>query len=425
MASHDVAESERYLRFLVRAGELLARSLDTQDTLRNVCAAAVGSIADLCIVYLGGAGSAELAAAAHCDPDRTRNISDAGRFLRSEPGYPVHPVCRVISEGQPFAAARIDDAWIDEHATGAAHAEHLRAMEYESMVIVPVISMLYGVTGALALATTRGGKPPLNSDDALLFAVDLGRRCGTAIGKARVHQEALDVSRRFQEAALPRRMPEVGGVRFSALYEPAAQTLVIGGDWYDVFLLRDGRIGISVGDVSGHGLDAAVLMASMKNSLHTALVMDPDLNHALDAADYVFRAEAQNDFCTAMLGILDVRAMTLTCAAAGHPGPQLWTPSTNAVSDPFPKRGLPLGLRWLTADNAVAQTVPLESGMTVAFYTDGLTENGRNLIHGEAALCAALMRPEVRNARDPARAIRDAVAPGPADDDVAVLVLQL
>jgi hypothetical protein len=418
----------RYLRMSVQAGELLAQSLNYRQTLLNVCQAAVTTVADLSFLHLNEGGRVECVAAAHRDPSLSAEAFQIGSYLESEEGRPLHPILKVMETGYPFVAPSIDDRWIDVHATSKRHAEFIRRMGYSSVMIVPVISLLYGVAGALTLVTTSSGRPRLEGPDAVLFVTDLGRRCGTAIGKARIHAQALAVAEQFQRAALPRALPELPQAQISAVYEPARHSLLVGGDWYDVFVLPDERIAISIGDVSGHGLEAAVLMASIRNSLRTALVLDLDLPRALEAADFLLRAEnsslADPRFCTAMVGILDQRSLTLECAAAGHPGPKIWKPSGEVV-DPFTLRGFPLGLRSMQEEPARSSRITLEDGSLVVFYTDGLVEDNRNLIEGERMLEETISRAEIRAAESPASAIRTAMVPGRGRDDIAILALRV
>lgn len=227
---------------------------------------------------------------------------------------------------------------------------------------------------------------------------------------------------------MPRQLPELPGIEFNALYEPAT-SLLVGGDWYDVFRLPDGRIGISVGDVSGHGIEAAVVMQRVKNALQTALVVNPNLTTALESADYIVRNESpyagqRHVFCTASLAILDPEVMTLTVSPAGHPGPKIWKPSTQEVIDPFTERALPLGLRDLQNDE-VRQSMRLEEESFVVFYTDGLVESEYDFLDGERRLAEAIATPEIRNARNPAFAIRANVVRTVAHDDVAVLTFKV
>lgn len=180
----------------------------------------------------------------------------------------------------------------------------------------------------------------------------------------------------------PPSLPYAPGVKFFVRYEAASKELVVGGDWYDAFWLSDGRIGVCIGDVSGHDLCAAVLMTAVKTALRSALTMEPDILLALDAADYLIRTKSTDDFCTALLGIIDVDAKTLRLANAGHPGPKIWDPRSKTVTDPFTDRDLPLGLRDLHATRTEPKTVRMEKGSLAVFYTDGLVEWNRDIDAG-------------------------------------------
>jgi serine phosphatase RsbU (regulator of sigma subunit) len=221
-------------------------------------------------------------------------------------------------------------------------------------------------------------------------------------------------------------LPARPGVALDAYYEPAEAELLIGGDWYDAFNLPDGRMGISIGDVTGHGVEAAAFMGSLRDALRTALYGDPDLARALDIADYLIGEEFPEErFATAVLSIFDPQTHTLSCASAGHPGPLLWVPSTGEVIDPFVSRGLPLGMRRFTRITQQTGTIELESGCVAVYFTDGLVEWHRDYVEGEAALRQALLDESVRTAPHPAKALRRAVVQGKHQDDIAVLVLRV
>ena len=418
-------DGEHYLGLLLRVTEVLGESLDYRETLRNVCSAAVESIADICIIDLGPVGNTELVAAAHRDPGGTRDAQSAGTHLQSDPDRPVHPVCQVLTSGQALYVPRIDEAWIDAHATREEHRAFMLRMGYSSMIVVPLRSQIFGLTGTLTLVATTGGREPFGPD-ALTFAHGLARLCASAIGKARLFDEMRAMATSFQEAALPRIFPHPGELEFHAYYQPARENFLVGGDWYDAFPLPDGRIGVSVGDASGHGLTATVMMASVKNALRTSLIMEPNIGRALDAVDYLIRTEyGDGSFCTAVLGIIDPDVMTLRLATAGHPGPKMWDPEAGTVLDPFTERDLPLGMRDLSVTRTTPKTVRIPGGMVV-FYTDGLVECGRDIISGEAALMQAIARDDVRRAPDAAGAIRDAMVDcEKAEDDIAILVARL
>jgi hypothetical protein len=418
------AEDAVYLRFLVEAGEILSRSLDYHQTLRNVCTAAVRTVADICLLDLQEDGRIRLVAAAHREPERTAELLHAGRFLKGERSRPRHPVLRVIESGEALLVTDVDDDYIDRDSTSAEHARFMRELDYRSLVIVPVVSQTQGIVGALTLVRTSAGEERYDGTG-LIFAQDLGRRCGFAIGKAQLYSQAVEISSGLQRSLLPRELPRYPGVSFDAYYEPAEREMLVGGDWYDAFLLPDGRIGMSIGDVSGHGVEAAAFMGSLRDALRALLYRDPDLSRALAIADYLVAEDAPDGmFATAHLAIVDPAHATLTCAAAGHPGPLVWNADSGIVSDPFTERGLPLGFRHLHPSVQTSMTLSLHRAFVV-FFTDGLLEWNRDYIAGEAALYDAMRQARVRDAERPARAVRDAVVQGEHQDDLAILALWL
>lgn len=412
----------QYMRFLVAAGELLSSSLNYRQTLGNVCKAAVESIADICVLDLGKIGDVNAAGAAHRDPKLTPHLDAMTEHLHSTPGRPSHPVCRVLETGKTVFAPVIDDAWITMHAANRRHAEFMREMEFRSMIVVPVRSQIWGLTGALTLVRTSLSDHGYD-DSAIPFAEDLGRRCGIAIGKARLHSQTIDVAERFQRAALPASLPVHPSFEINRFYEAADAAMLVGGDWYDAFLLKDGRLGLSIGDVAGHGLEAAALMSSLRDGIRMALVLEPDLGKVLESVDFLFHGEAPGQFCTATIGVFDPASSTIRVASAGHPSPLLW--ENGEVIDIAPRGVPPLGYVQLAPDPPQVETYRLMPGSIVVFYTDGLIEWERKPAEGLDVLHAALRDPAVRGAEDPALAIRNACIKGPHADDVAILTIRI
>jgi serine phosphatase RsbU (regulator of sigma subunit)/anti-sigma regulatory factor (Ser/Thr protein kinase) len=231
------------------------------------------------------------------------------------------------------------------------------------------------------------------------------------------------IANRLQSASLCGELPSIHGVRLSADYVPADSDISIGGDWYDAFRLADGRVAISIGDVTGHGLDSAVIMGKVRQSLRAAAYIQIDPSAMLDAADRALRAEYPDRIVTAFLAILDPVERSLTYAGAGHPWPLLRRPDGNIRE--LGESSLPLGLRDRNAPPA--QTIVLETNDLIVFFTDGLVEATRDIEFG-----AALLRETVRNARldaeDLARNIRTTVTNGTAcrvNDDIAVLTMSI
>jgi serine phosphatase RsbU (regulator of sigma subunit) len=227
----------------------------------------------------------------------------------------------------------------------------------------------------------------------------------------------------FQRAALPTRLPDVPGMQFSAIYRAAKAEALVGGDWYDAFRLDDGRIVISVGDVMGNGLFAAVTMGAVRQAMRGAAQILAEPIAILDAADRALHSEQPEAIVTAFVAVLDPATLLLTYASAGHP-PPLVRNAAGSVT-PLPGHGLPLGLRSMQPDPPVmSHSIQLADQSLVALYTDGLIESTRDITAGEALVHDVMARDGVWNADNPAAAIADLVLIDVVDD-VAVLTIRI
>jgi len=412
-----------YLEFLVQVGEILDSSLDYNQTLGNVCQAAVQTIADISFVVLGR-NDLQVAAGAHRDPAKTEDILEVATFVRSNPDTPAHPLNQVLRTKSPVLIPQITEAHIQELARGEEHAAFMRRMEYASLMILPLNSRTQGMLGVMTLIRTGTGAIPYDEGD-LRFAGDLARRCASAIAKSMMHTQTLNIATRFQQSALPARLPKIDGITFDAFYEPSSEELLVGGDWYDAFQLPDARVAITIGDVLGHGIDAAVWMGRLRNALRAAMLSDPDPARALGVADHIMRLDSRDEFSTALIAIVDPAHHTIACASAGHPGPLIWTSDGN-VTDPFYERRVPLGVATPDPARMSAQVLTLRAGSFAVFFTDGLLEWNRDLLGAWTSLTDAMRRRDVRESAHPAQAIRDAViGEQKHQDDVAILTLRV
>jgi len=226
----------------------------------------------------------------------------------------------------------------------------------------------------------------------------------------------------LQAAFLPEHLPQRRGVRFDVLYIAAEREALIGGDWYDAIDLPDGRIAFSIGDVTGHGLDAAVTAARFRRSIFGAAFDSPDPAAILTKVDREVGSR-QEAPATALVGILSRDLSTLSYAGAGHPPPIVAGPRIAARS--LPTGGYPFGIGHPVASET--HTIELEPGAVILFYTDGLTEFKRDIERTERAVMDA-----VKQLVDAPRVDRPAVfiqrmvmgSQRPTDDTV-LLVAQL
>lgn len=413
-----------YTELLLRAGEVLSSAPDWHETVAAVCDAVVDTIADLCFLYVTGeSGDPYLAAASSAIPEAADVFQEAERFIRGPMRRPPLAL-EVLQSGKSVCMPDIDEAALHSIALNPAHARFMRKLKYRSIVVAPIISKTRGTLGAIAVVRTERTGVPFD-ERSLRFIEDLANRCGAAIAKALLYEQTHRIATVYQRAALPTHLPVVDGIAFDAFYEPSSEELLVGGDWYDAFTLPDGRIAITIGDVLGHGLEAAVWMSRLRNGFRAVLFADPDPGRALDVVDQMMRADVQEDFfTTALVSLVDPVRQSLLCASAGHPGPLIWSPAGEVV-DLFTDRGLPLGMRELEAVPPPAQAINVRVGSFAVFFTDGLLEWNRDIASSWTALGQALRSQRIREAEHPAGELRKAVIGGERHaDDVAILTVR-
>jgi anti-sigma regulatory factor (Ser/Thr protein kinase) len=226
----------------------------------------------------------------------------------------------------------------------------------------------------------------------------------------------------FQNASLSRLPDDTPGLEIDAIYRPAVSDLEIGGDWYDAFSLLDGRMLVSIGDVAGKGLEAAVVMSKVRQAIRVAGQVQIDPAAILNAADRALRTEYPDTIVTAFVGIFDRIERQFVFASAGHPGPLLRSPGGRVEF--LEDSSLPLGLR-LREEAGIVQCRELEVGSLFVLYTDGLTEATRDVAAGEMRLCEAVGGRDTFEARNPAQLIHERVVGDTARDDVAVLTIRV
>jgi serine phosphatase RsbU (regulator of sigma subunit) len=226
---------------------------------------------------------------------------------------------------------------------------------------------------------------------------------------------------------LPVDFPTVEGLQFNVLYQPAATIEQLGGDWYDIFKLPDGRVAFSLGDVCGRGLAAAVKMGQAKQAVKVAAslqINDPMPIAVLDQTNKViFLNNHHVEFTTAIYGVIDMRTRKVTYASAGHHPPVL----AKRGEEPriMPNHGFPLGVELNLPDLIREHEFLYESGSLLVLYTDGLIEFSHDVEEGEARLLKAARDAVAAKVPNPARFIVESVLQEQPQhpDDVAVMTI--
>ncbi|WP_055490919.1 PP2C family protein-serine/threonine phosphatase [Streptomyces sp. TP-A0356] len=265
-----------------------------------------------------------------------------------------------------------------------------------------------------------------NADDAVML-IELARRAAIAIDNAQRFEHSRDIAETLQRALLTD-LPTTPGLRLAARYLPATHGLNIGGDWYDAFRQPDGSLITVIGDVTGHGLHAAVMMSQLRTALR-AYAVDGGSPSQLLTRLHLFLHHLQPDlYATAVIARFRPDEPVLTWAAAGHPPPVLRTPDGRVHTlDAKPGAMLGIPLRQEIEDH----TVQLPPGSTLALYTDGLVERRaqgidpgiERLTEALSALPVPELDGDLENAAD--RVLDPMLQDSEGDDDVCLLLCHI
>ncbi len=389
--------TERF-RFLARITERLFATLDSKKTLA---------------LLLDGLteGLADYALAAKLTDGRLRTIAEvgskAGLHAESEREMIVSLMDRrSILRGatlESVSGPRLKAGPLDE-------SERPR-----SWIMVPLFSgdSIYG--SILCCSNTR----QYDRSD-LEMLEEIGRRASLAIAHAEGLARERQLIQTIQEATLPAQLAGVAGATLSAIYRPAASEVQVGGDWYDAFDIDDHRVLLTVGDVTGHGLEASIVMGKVRHAINVVALYENNPARILDAAEGILLRRYPGAVATAFAAIFDTRSRTISYANAGHPYPILRR-NDGTISE-LEAEGLPLGLRTV-GEPAAPVTARLDDAALLAFYTDGLTEATRDPLAGELLLREAIASSAIFFVESPAQFVETYCLRRQAPDDVAILVL--
>jgi serine phosphatase RsbU (regulator of sigma subunit) len=232
----------------------------------------------------------------------------------------------------------------------------------------------------------------------------------------RLYENEKRIAESLQEAFLQRQLPALPGLALDATYVPATNRMRVGGDWFDAFELPDGRLLFSIGDVAGHGIEAAVVMNRARQAILAAALQESDPGVVLRRANATILLQ-EGVMVTTICGFIDPGNLEIVYSIAGHPPPLL---VHAGAAQPLSQGGVPLGI--FPESQYRTFVAHASEGDVLVLYTDGLIENERDVVGGEARLIAAAGA--LGDATNPARVLYDAVfGTSPPLDDVAILAV--
>ncbi|MEU6141013.1 SpoIIE family protein phosphatase [Streptomyces sp. NPDC047081] len=442
----DITERHRArqrLALLDRAGEQIGRTLDITRTAQELADVAVQGFADfVCVdlldsvlrgaepepVPLDDTDQVPLRRAGHQSvnagvPEAVVAIGEVATYLAGSP-----PI-RSLTTGRSWREERLDPL-AKEWATDIPgdRAATFLELGLHSVLIVPIRAR--GVTLGVTTFFRRHRQDPFDEDD-LTLAEDLVSRAAVCVDNARRYSRERDAALVLQRSLLPRRLPEQDAVEVAACYRPADELTGLGGDWYDLITLSGARVALVVGEVPGHGIDAAAAMGRLRTAVRTLAALDlPPEEILAHLDDLVGRTAHEEGFGPEGAGVQQVGSGCVyviydpvdgqcTMAAAGHPAPAVVMPDGSVSFVDLPQ-GPPLGAGGPPFESV---ELALAEGSTLALHTDGLLARGDDwAVDADRDRLRRALERLAPTLDLRCRAVVDALVPDRPYDDVALLM---
>ena len=409
-------EATRRLRALYDISSTFSESLSLDQTLEAVTRTIVETLhVDAAVLRMPDPrGDALVPVALNVREER---LEESMRAILSLP-QPLTPVApRAFRSGH---AVVLDGR--TAKALGAAHEPLVPFLERGSSAAVIPLATQAEILGTLTLVSLDPDRPI--GAEVLDVATSIAGQAALALDNARLYQQQTQFAESMQRSLLPRSSPQARGLDVGAVYASSAR-MDVGGDVYDFLELADGQLAVVLGDVTGHGIDAAADMAMAKFVFRSLAREHSEPGDFLRAANEVVLEEiAEGKFITMLFVTADGKNGDLACASAGHPPPRI-VRADGGPPEPLSVRGLALGIA--EEQEYPAENVRLEPGDTAVLFTDGLLEARRDgELYGEERLDAALLA----SASLPAQELAEAVVEdcrafaGELADDCAVVVVK-
>jgi GAF domain-containing protein len=342
------------LQTLRAFGERVGSKLSLQEVVADVVGGARELLSgDAAWVYFLDASSSTLVAASHVDTP----IAGLSRI------DVTHELWSGLKEGKAVPITNIEELLDEPHGP-------------MSGVVAPIPGSEGALLGAVLVLFDRA--LTLGADDVEALSV-LASQSALAIENAQRFERQQRVARSLQEGLLTTEVPDMGSCSYGAVYEPAGGEAEIGGDFFDVFDLPDGRLAVVVGDVSGKGAEAAAQTAMAKYMLRAFATRNASPSSALfHLNNALYKSFPDDRFMTIMYAILDTGSNQVTIGSGGHPAPLVYRYETGTV-EAIEVQGPILGA---FEEQSYEQDVfELGDGDVLVAYTDGLVEarNGPKL----------------------------------------------
>jgi serine phosphatase RsbU (regulator of sigma subunit) len=336
--------------------------------------------------------------------------------LRTESRNAELPAASALRTGEPV--------WLESRAERDRRFPQLVGMEAATISLCAVPLEVEGRRlGALRFSFSEAR---LFDDDERRFVLALAAQAAQALDRAQLLRARMDVSQRLQRGLLPPRLPDIDGLEVAAIYHPFGDGVEVGGDFYDIWELGNGRWAIAIGDAAGTGPEAAALSALVRHTIRALTMTGADiegivrtLNQALlDAAE-----DGTERFCTAVFGVIDTAdGVSLTLASGGHP--PVTIRRADGTIETITVGGTILGL-FPKIEVGVAR-LRLDPDDLLVLITDGVMEARREGALFDMTGVAGVLQANVGSAGAAVDALEQAVLAhtgGVLTDDMAAIAL--
>ncbi|WP_093798411.1 SpoIIE family protein phosphatase [Streptomyces sp. Wb2n-11] len=434
----EYAAVRERLEFLNEVSGRIGSSLDLARTIREVTSAAVPRFADfagthLRVRVLDGEEFPD------GPPDVTTDWRRVWVEHNDEPGrwddtVPVGeeltfpedtPFFQCMVTGEPVLLPHIGND-LSERISARFEKRDLRPLiGGRSLLVVPLVARTV-VLGFMVLMR-RPGREPFTDMDRRTGA-ELAARAGLVLDNARMYTYQQQVAETLQESMLPKVAPRMAGCDLATRYLPGTALGRVGGDWFDAVRLPGSRTALVVGDVMGHGLNAAAMMGQLRTAVHTMAALDIPPARLLRNLDDLAHRLGDHYLATCLYAVYDPVAGELLISSAGHLPPVLVRAETGRSELIDVPGGALIGLGGVAFGTA---RVPVSPGDRLVLCTDGLVEErGEDIGTGLAALCESAAHPAA--SMDAAcdtiirtLAVSTAGESGGRKDDIALLMARL
>jgi PAS domain S-box-containing protein len=313
----------------------------------------------------------------------------------------------VVARARPVTLSELPPGTLDSGMEGAGVI---------SLMASPLV-VKGKVAGVVEVGSTGARRFTLEDESLLMLMAD---RAGLAIEHARAYERELSNVEMLQRSLLPERLPSIKGIQVAAIYMPGGAD--VGGDWYDAIPLDEGRVGVAMGDVVGHGIGAAALMGQLRHAMRAYAVEGHSPAGVLDRLAKLVRGLDGGQMATLLYLVMEPDHGTVRFANAGHVPPLVIGPEGDAhylesAHNP------PLGV--FDSPAHIQTTMELTPGSTIVLYTDGLVEErGVSIDQGLEALRLAASQDTCHPDELCERLVESMLAVHSANDDIAVLALR-